>query len=266
MILRLTADTVIRAIAPSRPRGLSLPEAVVIFLVFSVCVTASAVIISNQSVQWRWRLTETRMQRIDQLLQMHLAAFGRLPCPSDISRLSGDPLDGVEAASPGHCMGALPSANADDGNSLRVSGGVPYATLGLNAQDARDGWGHRITMAVAVGWTGEAANSGVGFQLRDLGDGILEDQAAIVLWSAGPDGHGAYAGKGGLARLHAWHTSPWQLENCDCDEEGRSTGLNAVFYQRGSIPEGSDEATRLDDVVRGISNAQLQRVRVGGRP
>jgi hypothetical protein len=250
-------------------KRLSLLEAIVILLVFTIIVSSSAVLVSGQRVERNWRITEWRMQRIEQLLQMHLAAFGRLPCPSDIARGEGDPLFGVEAANAGRCTGQMPSANAEDAGGERVMGGVPFATLGLSEEATLDGWGRRIVYYVASGWTAGMAQPSPGmgggaFQLRDLNDQILEPRAVWVLWSAGADGHGAYPVEGGHARERAQYVSEWQLENCDCDAQARSTGMNALFYVRGNVPESSSDAVQLDDVVRGASGMGLMRGVLGG--
>jgi len=73
-------------------------------------------------------------------------------------------------------------------------------------------------------------------------------QAAYVLISFGPNGHGSYSRSGGTARLTSSNNAD-ELQNCDCDSSANPTGLNGIFVQKDATSNPLDRLNSFDDVV-----------------
>ncbi len=237
-------------------RAFSLLEAALVLLIFLGLFSACAVAASGARAAVENARTEAQMARLERLLITYYQAFGRLPCPGDATRSLRDPELGKESAPPGTCTGGESSANMVDEEGSVVSGMVPFRALGLPFDRNLDGWSRRMMYAVATPLTargGRLAEEG-GIAVRDLGGEAREGPFAFVLWSAGPDGHGAYGREGGLQRVVSHFTSPAQRENCDCDEHGASLQFRPLFVVRGGA-EGADQT--FDDMVRPVEAARL---------
>ncbi len=247
--------------APGLPlsRPFSLLEAALVLVIFLGILTACAVAVSGVRTRLDYARPDAQLARLERLLITYYQAFGRLPCPADASRLLSDPQLGAEAAMPGTCVGGVPSANFQDDDGTVAAGMVPVRALGLPFERGVDGWSHRIMYAVATPLTASTVQGmgEGGIAVRDMGGEERRGPFAFVLWSFGPDGHGAYRRVGGLQRLKATFGNPAQRENCDCDEEGRSTHFRPLFVVPGGSTGESAAAGLLDDVVRPVEAARL---------
>lgn len=85
----------------------------------------------------RFAQTQATLQRIQQALRAHVASQGRLPCPAD-----GTLDTGVSAP------------NAAATLCTARNGTVPWATLGLQRDEALDAWGRKISYRVYDGAAG----------------------------------------------------------------------------------------------------------------
>ncbi len=124
-------------------------------------------------------LTQARMLRIQAALHAFAASQGRLPCPA-----SGVLDTGLAVP----VAAAVMCTNRD--------GTVPWVSLGLQADDALDGWGRKISYRVFDGATGLTQATGLasagaaGLSVSDFG--TPKNLTAWVLISHGASGLGAW--------------------------------------------------------------------------
>lgn len=124
-------------------------------------------------------LTQARMQRIQAALHTFAASQGRLPCPA---------AGGLDTGLAAPAAAVVTCSNRD--------GTVPWISLGLQADDALDGWGRKISYRVPDGPngltnTGSIGSPGtVGLSVNDAG--TPKPQQAWVLISHGASGLGAW--------------------------------------------------------------------------
>lgn len=114
----------------------------VLAVVVSLLVVAAATLAIRMASQIadkteQHQLTQERLQRIQVALHAHVASHGRLPCPANGSVDTGQ-------ADP---VGAAPVCTSPDGT-------VPWMSLGLSAEEARDAWGRKISYRVYDGASG----------------------------------------------------------------------------------------------------------------
>ncbi len=126
--------------------------------------------------------TRERMDRAAQALQRFALLHKRLPCPADGALDTGVALPPLAPPSPYRC-GA-------------PQGTLPWKSLGLDAGDAFDAWGRKLTYRVSDGANGVVRGgaleraSTAGLAVKDRGS-IQPDQAWVLI-SHGASGRGAW--------------------------------------------------------------------------
>lgn len=243
--------------------GFSLLEMGIVLLIISV-LTAGSIAIFSASIS-RQQRTETlsKLQLIQKTLADYFLINGRIPCPADAEYTfdgkiaSVDPVSGnfgIEAANAGACVAGTPAANQASGEN--VLGMVPTKTLRLPDDMAIDGWGRRIAYAVDRRMTDfdQVAVTGmddatVRFTVNDTSGTARTTQAAYVLISYGPNGHGAYPRSGGVTRIDANSENANEQENCDCDEDVAEAALDGVFVQGPPTEDSANIDNAFDDMV-----------------
>jgi len=230
------------------------------------------------------QLTQQRMQRIQAALHAHVASQGRLPCPADGADVQDRGLAAPNAASP-ICT------NPD--------GTVPWVSLGLQADDALDGWGRKISYRVYDGASGLTQTDGADMTACDTVEpapvppagtaflctaahdvlpaafldpawrpgltvrvaGTPQTQMAWVLVSHGASGMGAWLPGAGGARM--------ALPTSGADERANTQPPQpppVVYVQREEATVDLDPATdaaHYDDLLRFETIAQL--IQAAGR-
>jgi hypothetical protein len=111
-------------------QGLILIEVAIAMIIFSVCIGGILILMQHSYVDHQHTLTQTHKTLIIKALNRYHRQEGHLPCPS-----LPDSEDGIALE---RCQG--PSQQI---------GILPYKTLGLSAEIARDGHGHFFTYAVS---------------------------------------------------------------------------------------------------------------------
>ena len=102
--------------------------------------------------------TVATMDALEKALLNFRMAFGRLPCPADITLTTTSANYGVEAANTSNtCSGSTPAANYTASGA--AEGGVPTRALRLPDSYMYDGWGHKFRYAVSPIYTGAAISS-----------------------------------------------------------------------------------------------------------
>ena len=190
------------------------------------------------------QVTQVHMQRIQAALHAFAASQGRLPCPANGAQDTGL---AVPAAAVVTCT------NRD--------GAVPWVSLGLQADDALDGWGRKISYRVSDGANGLTRAAGIG-SAGSLGmsvndGGLLQTSTAWVLISHGASGLGAW--RRALPRM--------ALLGAGGNEWNNSQAPPAVFFRRDEVlldPASGVEyalnnVAHFDDVLLFESIAELEK-------
>jgi prepilin-type N-terminal cleavage/methylation domain-containing protein len=146
----------------SLQRGLTLVEIAISILIIGVGMAAVIEIYNRARLQRQIELTYDRMDRIVQALSVYAETTGRLPCPADPSVAMSDP---PNAPDPNSVLFGWEKGITDPAVLTTLTGGgapigtctsfpaaegiLPFLTLGLKPEDARDGWGRYFTYAVS---------------------------------------------------------------------------------------------------------------------
>jgi type II secretory pathway pseudopilin PulG len=122
---------------------------VIVALLFVFLMPVGSSMLNNQKRD----LTRQRMKVADAAIANYVAINKRLPCPAD-----GLATNGLELRAPAvagysvDCVFGPPNAT-----SYQLTGVLPWATLGLSASEAIDGWNRKFTFRVAFGLTRDSA-------------------------------------------------------------------------------------------------------------
>jgi prepilin-type N-terminal cleavage/methylation domain-containing protein len=227
----------------SRPCGFTLIEIAIVLVIAALIVAAGVGISVSMIDNARTRATRQNMESVKLALQNFLARNGRLPCPAVETLGSANAQYGLEdtavALTPAtSCTNTVNLPKTTSGDAAK-RGVVPWKTLGLTAEGARDGWGNQITYMVSVTPTtvnfdtvsgirgslyvhsATAVAAGLpatGNQINACSttadDNACNRAAAVVLISHGRNILGAYQPEGGRAPLP---TSAAELENTNAD-------------------------------------------------
>lgn len=241
---------------PGRQFAFTLIELSVVLAIIGFVAMAGIVMLVSAVDRRQQGETAAKLDRIEQALLDYRRAFGRIPCPADITLALGSANFGVEGATAGTCTGGAPAANFTDGANT-VAGMVPVKTLRLPDEYALDGWGNRIVYAADARVTATDAFTTYGItepvgsiQVNDQTGAARTTTAVYLLLSMAHEAHGAWPRAGGATRLDKDSTNADQLENCDCDADGVATGFNNVFVQKPLAQNPADPLDTFDDLLR----------------
>ena len=115
-------------------RGFTIVEILVVLIILSMVLAMAALVTRGVAASQKRSITTTRLAGLDAAIAQFVAVQKRMPCPADGTKASADAGAGVEIA---------PDPAA--GCNAQTNGVVPWRSLGLNEQDATDGWERRIT-------------------------------------------------------------------------------------------------------------------------
>lgn len=194
------------------------------------------------------RVTEAKKAISD-----YFTVNGRLPCPARMDLAPGVSGFGMEAAcnnsstvASGTWRTGGSSTNYSATDGVRI-GALPVRTLGLRDATMADDYGNRIwyAMSETFGKAGDAANAVAAITIIDgNGNKIAEPTsnanspgAAFVVFSAGPDGKGAF--RYSTASMPVACSGGLDTENCNRDAVFRDTRFN----------NGSGSASFFDDML-----------------
>lgn len=241
-------------------RGFSLVELSVVLLIIAVVIGMAVSSGPAAMMAARESATRGKMKAIENALQAYRVAYGRIPCPADLTIAQGATNFGVEGNNAlGTCRGGTPAANfsalgATNAAQTGVEGGVPVVTLGLPLDFAYDGWGGKIRyvvdaqmtlvksfMAMPTGCVGGPIT------INDTSGTARTVGALYALISSGADQHGVYT-KNGVQQSSA-STNSNELVNCHCNSSGVATTY-APTYVQGDVTENPSSLTdTFDDIV-----------------
>ncbi len=123
-----------------KQQGFSLIEMAVVLMIVALLLGGLLPTISSQIEQKNRNETRKQLDEIQQALVGYVLANGRLPCPADGTKVSGQATAGQEVTT-----GAGPTLVCTNITSGMAWGVLPWATLGVSETDA---WGRRFTYRV----------------------------------------------------------------------------------------------------------------------
>ncbi|MCG3202951.1 MAG: hypothetical protein NFCOHLIN_02837 [Gammaproteobacteria bacterium] len=237
-----------------RHAGFTLIELAVVLLIVTILIALGIGAFSTAIRARHYTTTAVRIESIRDALSNYLRTHHHLPCPDrDFNAPDGE---GEEhRVTPGDAATACPPQNF---------GIVPFRDLGINRDDALDGWDNFFSYKVSnvnlsvppprtnKNWTVYSTNDAVN-EMWVGNDGALSDtggalgsgvtNAVVVIISHGPNGYGAYTTAGTRNVL------PTAADAALTDEQVNTTvGLNFVDRPATDVPPAGGGGT-FDDVV-----------------
>ncbi len=239
--------------------GFTLIELSVVLAIIGVILygSMSLLVVSIQSSQVN--TTVATMDAIENALLNFRVAFGRIPCPADLTLSASNANYGVEAANTGSCTGGTPAANFIAASGT-AEGGVPTRALRLPDSYMYDGWGHKLRYAMNPNYSVSTSTtcslgavSAPAITINDASGAARSTQAIYAIISHGANGHGAYTSNGLV--INAKNTNTDEQTNCHCDNTGAHTGgagvlSPATYVQKApTMSTAGTLLTTFDDIV-----------------
>jgi prepilin-type N-terminal cleavage/methylation domain-containing protein len=239
-------------------RGFTLIEIAVVLVIFGIIATAALRIATSALTTAGYRDTRQKMVVIKEALVGYLRANNRLPCPDTKSGFLNTPNPGTVSFSLSAPPDGIENRNQASGASLETKaacdspfGLVPYATLGLSAETATDGFGNFFSyyLANGYGWSSSDADAQASMRgnvtINDYSTGIVSPQpgAVVVVLSYGTNGFGAWTTKGTSIAMPPTGTDEFSNAN-------PSTSSPPTFVNRTATDD-------FDDVVMALSPHDL---------
>lgn len=128
-------------------KGFSLLQMTVIVTMLALLMANGAVFGQKYLDKRRFKITDARMQFVENAIISYASRYGYFPCPSGLTETLGDIYSGSEtyhtsrASSQTDCSHSGIFASSD---SDFYMGGVPWQELNLPYEYALDGWGRKI--------------------------------------------------------------------------------------------------------------------------
>lgn len=179
--------------------------------------------------------TTGALTNINSALQIYVPNNAGYPLPASLAAAPGDGAYGMPGATltPTGCGGGWLAAEGyctTGGANPVLIGGVPFAALGINEDDALDYWGNKIIYAVTASRTdlsttydptdtGDTAG-GITVQAYDGTRTVttVDTDTDVFLLSSGPTGRGGYTRDGQAVGVACVTGTPeTEDENCDFD-------------------------------------------------
>ena len=231
-------------------RGFTLIEMAIVMVIAGLIMAGIMEALAFRLQQQHAAETKDRIERIQTALLEYASQNGRLPCPASRTAAIGTPEFGMQT----DCTTAPAAGTVEEdslappdpitGSTPKVRiGAVPVKDLRLSKGHMADGWGRRITYAVATDLASTASSyashDGVISVTDQDGNSqiIPADTAAFVVLSHGPDGRGGYDYLNGSLSPDVCGnpaTDGIDAENCNDDslflDEIYSTAGGAGYY------------------------------------
>ena len=202
--------------------GFSLVELAIALTIIAVLLGVSVTAFNAQLKSTSLLSTETKLEEVKFALDSYFERAGRYPCPADPALEAGNANFGIATTScDSTCTGGMSCSG------LMVRGDLPFETLGLTSEFAKDGYGNKISYVVDRLFTiisdGVCEASGR-IQIIDYNGNVATNDAVYAIVSHGEDAAGARAFDTGLLKRNC-NTGFKDGENCDVDTVYRISGL-----------------------------------------
>ena len=255
--------------------GFTLLEMSIVLVIISVVAVGAMVVFTETLAVRQVNETNAKLAAIQTAIYNFRLQNNRLPCPADVTLdISSSAKFGLESVNAGDCstgstyVSGARTAAAAPGPTVNFiqfpavgaqdarEGMVPVRSLKLADDYAFDGWGRRIMYAVAMDMTQtnamglvSASDPTTRMTIKDSVGAVNTNQAAYVLLSFGPNGHGSYPRYGGSTRLNVGSINTDEQQNCNCDVNANNTGLSGIFVQKDPTENSASYFNSFDDIV-----------------
>lgn len=119
--------------------GMTLIDVAVALLVIGILIAPVFYALKQYRQNRAIELTTTHIQNVDNAIVAYFSEQSFYPCPADPTLSRDDVNAGVGSITAGACD--------------RLEGAIPYQTLGINVDNAYDGWGNKLLYAVTQAMT-----------------------------------------------------------------------------------------------------------------
>lgn len=244
--------------------GFTLVEIAIVVVIISVLLTFGIAALNAQLTNTAISVTKKKQSTIQDSLTSYLGLHNRLPCP-DTDYLTLQP-DGIENRTNGGTVAVPPIPTLACAASFGI---IPYVTLGLPPDTARDGWDNYFSYyvsnvpapPVATDWTLTA-----NFQLGNFGAFnvysttgntqplALASQrtgAVVVIVSHGRNGYGAITAQGTVNDTAPIQGFDEYLNTLACKANlGNPAACTAVdYWKRDPTDNATAPGGPFDDIV-----------------
>ncbi len=232
--------------------GFTLIELSVVLALIGVILYGSITLLTVGIQTSQVNSTIATMDAIEKALLNYRVAFGRIPCPSDLTATASSANYGREAANPGTCTGGSPAANFIAASGT-AEGGVPIRALRLPDSYMYDGWGHKLRYAVNTNYTVTSSTScslstNPFITINDASGAARSTAAVYAIVSHGANGHGAYTSNGIV--VNSGSTNADELTNCHCTSTGAANTYSPAYVQKmPTEATAGNPLTTFDDIV-----------------
>ena len=234
-------------------QGFSLVELSLVLVILAGVVAGGMMIGLPMVETSKVKQTNDKIKAIEAAMMVFRKNYNRLPCPSNATLAASSTSFGIEyPAGATNCVGARGPFGS------MVEGGVPVRSLSLPDDFANDGWGNRMTFAVDRRFTSASILPAIPTNQTCPGQASILDEtgatrtanAVSLIVSHGPNGHGAFPGKGGTTRLNASSANTQEQTNCHCNASGGDAGYsNANYVLRNEFANPANALDTFDDIV-----------------
>lgn len=254
-------------------KGFTLIEMAIVVLLLGLAVAALSPLYKIQLKKAEIETTDLNISSISNSIGNFRSIYGRYPCPASLTMDRGNNDYGREmcpTAAGEAIAGTFIEASSRtfdftdpfDGPQVAQAprirvGFVPFRHLGLDEEDAYDGYGNRIMYVVtehmAFANTFQADGGGIEI-VNEAGVTVLGDNAGaadargtahFMVFSYGSDNDGAFTQSGGRIPCVVGNL---ESENCDFDDG---------IYRLGERNSSGDGATNFDDKITFFTQSSL---------
>ena len=183
-------------------RGFTLVEISVVIVIASILIAGAISIATTQIENSRIKSTQDKQEAVRKSIITFLSHNQRLPCPAVDNLAQGNANYGVEAATPGTCVGTTQFIGGANRNARGI---IPWVSLGLDDDATIDGFGRRFTYQVLLSQTAAGSASGAGLIgnisiMDDVAGAVINplDPGVAIILSHGNDGYGAVLPETGI--------------------------------------------------------------------
>jgi type II secretory pathway pseudopilin PulG len=221
-------------------RGVSVLELAIALTLIALVAGTALSVASGRMHNARLNTTKERLHFVMEAVEAYAKDLCHLPCPADGSLDA----DGFDAEDANFGLGLndgdftdgswCTQFNYKDNDTNVIAGVVPVSSMKLSPALMRDGWERRFTYVVDEDLTymaGYAAEEGEIEILNRTGGVVNANNVAVLVISHGPNGHGAWAGKGTI-RLDKDVTNDEQENSWNGDGVTGDGAFDVQFVQQ----------------------------------
>lgn len=251
----------------SNQNGYTLIELSMILVIIGILAVPAIALYNQDRIKRDWDKTEDNVAMVVDALGSFRSAYGRYPCPTPSTAVSGDANYGLA-----DCAAATSVASNKSGGGNVLIGTIPFKQLNLQESEIHDGYGRRLLYAVTENLTAAATftTDGGGISVLDIADiskSLIDppDSAHFVVLSHGYNSVGAYSSGGSVATNCNTGTAVEQ-ENCNDDATFVAGSITANlddyvwYYTASELSEWEIQSTNpinihlknTDDIAVGV--------------